>query len=72
MSYYAMMKSIEEKIAASRPTKSTEYVGSGLLARSKAPTGSMKASNNDINEELAKYIMAIRKQKEEIINGKSQ
>lgn len=69
MSYYRMMKSIEEKIAAAKSSKKPELSGSGLLARTKMPTGPVSAAG-DITDEIAEYIMAIRRQKEELMNGK--
>lgn len=72
MSYYKMMRGIEEKIAAAKTTKNPDLAGSGLLVRTKAPSGPVRATNKDISDELASYIMAIRKQKEEIISGKSK
>lgn len=68
MSYYKMMKSIEEKIAAAKPTKKTYFTGSGLLARTKMPTGPLRAAG-DVSDEIAQYIMSIRKQKEEMMNA---
>lgn len=68
MSYYKMMKSIEEKIAAAKATKKADFTGSGLLARTKMPTGPVRGS--DVTDEIADYITAIRKQKEELMNGK--
>ena len=70
MSYYRMMKAIEEKISSAKSTKKTELTGSGLLARTKMPTGPVRAAG-DITDELADYIMSIRRQKEELINGKA-
>jgi hypothetical protein len=70
MSYYKMMKSIEEKIAAAKATKRPELSGSGLLARTKMPVGPASGSS-DITEEVADYIMSIRRQKEELMNGKT-
>ena len=70
MSYYKMMKSVEEKIAATKPTKKTDFTGSGLLARSKMPTGPARAVGSDVSAEIAQYIMSIRKQREEMMNGK--
>lgn len=72
MSYYKMMRGIEEKIAAAKPTKNPDLAGSGLLVRTKAPTGPLRSTSKDISDELASYIIAIRKQKEEIISGKSK
>lgn len=70
MSYYKMMKQINEKIEAGKVPKRTAFSGSGLLARSSMPTGPMSAISDDISSELASYISAIRKQKEELLNGK--
>lgn len=68
MSYYKMMKPIEEKLAAAKATKKTDFTGSGLLARTKMPTGPVRGA--DVTDEIADYIMAIRKQKEELMNAK--
>lgn len=68
MSYYKMMKAIEEKIAAAKSTKKPELTGSGLLARTRLPAGPARAS--DVTEEIAEYLMTIRQQKEELMNGK--
>jgi len=70
MSYYRMMKSIEEKIAAAKATKKPDLAGSGLLARTKMPTGPVRGSS-DATDEIAEYLMAIRRQKEELMNGKT-
>lgn len=69
MSYYKMMKSVEEKIAAAKPTKKTDFTRSGLLARTKMPIGPLRAAG-DVSDEIAQYIMSIRKQKEEMMNAK--
>lgn len=69
MSYYKMMKSIEEKLASTKATKKPDFAGSGLLARTKMPTGPARAAD-DITSEIADYIAAIRKQKEELMNAK--
>ncbi len=69
MSYYKMMKSIEEKIASTKATKKTDFTGSGLLARAKMPAGPARGASN-VTDEIADYIMAIRQQKEELMNGK--
>jgi len=72
MSYYKMMKKIEERLdAKSKSSKQAEFTGSGLLARSKLPAGSQKALPQDVVDELADYIQIIRKQKEEIVRGKT-
>jgi hypothetical protein len=68
MSYYKMMKSVEEKITATKSSKKPEFAGSGLLARTKMSSGPLSASN--VTDEIADYIMAIRRQKEELMNGK--
>ena len=70
MSYYKAMKRIEEKIAAAKTNKKTDFTGSGLLARSKMPSGPLSSVSADITDELADYISTIRKQKEELLNGK--
>lgn len=70
MSYYKMMKAIEQKIAAAKSTKKPDLSGSGLLARSRMPVGPVSAAG-DITDELADYIMTIRRQKEELMNGKT-
>ena len=70
MSYYKMMKSIEEKIAAAKPTKKPEFSGSGLLARTRMPAGPLRAAG-DVTTEIANYIATIRRQKEELLNAKS-
>ena len=69
MSYYKMMKSVEEKIAAAKPTKKADFTGSGLLARTKMPTGPLRAAG-DVTDEIAQYIISIRKQREEMMNEK--
>jgi len=67
MSYYKMMKQVEQEIdSKGKQTKSADYVGSGLLARSEMPTGPIRAAGS-VTEEIAEYIMAIRQQKEELI-----
>lgn len=72
MSYYKMMKQIEDRLTErGKSVKKTGLTGSGLLARSEMPVGPARASSDDIIDELADYIESIRKQKEEIIRGKS-
>ena len=68
MSYYKMMKAIEEKIATAKSTKKPELTGSGLLARTRMPSGPSRAS--DVTDEIAEYLITIRQQKEELMNGK--
>lgn len=69
MSYYKMMKQVEQQIdTKGKQTKSADYVGSGLLARSEMPTGPLRAAGS-VTEEIAEYIEAIRQQKEELIRG---
>lgn len=70
MSYYKVMKRVEEKLNQEKQSKKTAFTGSGLLARSKMPTGPLSGVSEDISDEIASYISAIRKQKEELINGK--
>lgn len=69
MSYYRMMRPIEEKIAEAKATKKPALTGSGLLARTRMPVGSIRAAP-DITSEIASYLMAIRRQKEELMNAK--
>ena len=69
MSYYKIMKRVEEKIAQAKPTKRPSMTGRGLLARSALPTGPLRGVSDDITTEIADYISAIRKQKEELMNG---
>ena len=68
MSYYKMMKSVEEKLAATKKTKTPSLSGQGLLARSSFPTGPTRGM--DVTDEIASYIDSIRTQKEELLNGK--
>ena len=70
MSYYKIMKRVEEKIAQAKRTKRPSLTGSGLLARSALPPGPLRGVSDDITTEIADYISAIRKQKEELMNGK--
>ena len=70
MSYYKVMKRVEEKLNQEKQSKKTAFTGSGLLARSKMPTGPLSGVSEDISDEIASYISAIRKQKEELLNGK--
>ena len=70
MSYYKMMKGIEAKIASVKPTKKADFTGSGLLARTKLPAGPLRGVSEDITSDIASYLMAIRKQKEELMNEK--
>lgn len=70
MAYYKVMKRVEEKLNQEKQTKRTAFTGSGLLARSKMPTGPLTGVTDDISDEIAAYIKAIRKQKEELLNGK--
>ena len=70
MSYYNTMKKVEEKIASTKVTKRHSLTGTGLLARSAMPSGPARAAGGDITSEIADYISAIRKQKEELIRGK--
>jgi len=70
MSYYKMMKRVEEKIAAAKPTKRPSLTGKGLLARSALPTGPLRGVSDDITTEIADYISTIREQREELMNGK--
>lgn len=71
MSYYKMMKKIESSIETkSTSTKNQNRVGSGLLLRSNAPVGPIRATEDPISDQLADYIMSIRKQKEELIRGR--
>ncbi len=69
MSYYQVMKRVEAKIADTKVTKRPSMTGTGLLARSSMPSGPVSASS-DITDEIADYISAIRKQKEELLRGK--
>lgn len=69
MSYYRIMKQVEEKIAEAKPTKRPSLTGKGLLARSKMPVGPLRATSDDITSEIADYISTIRQQKEELMNG---
>lgn len=69
MSYYRMMRPIEEKIAAVKSAKKPALAGSGLLARTRMPVGPSRAAP-DITSEIANYLMAIRRQKEELMNAK--
>jgi hypothetical protein len=68
MAYYKMMKSVEEKIAAAKAPKKSDLAGQGLLARSNLPSGPTRGM--DVTDEIAAYIDSIRKQKEELLNGK--
>ena len=70
MSYYKIMKRVEEKIAQAKPTKRPSMTGRGLLARSALPSGPLRGVSDDITTEIADYISVIRKQKEELMNGK--
>lgn len=64
-----MMKQIEQTIdSKGKQTKSTEFTGSGLLARSSMPVGPVRAAKT-ITDEIAEYILAIRQQKEELMGG---
>ena len=69
MSYYKVMKQIDEKISAAKATKKADLSGSGLLARSKFPVGPTRGS--DTTDEIASYIDTIRTRKEELLNGKA-
>ena len=68
MSYYKVMKQVDEKIAASKATKKADLAGSGLLARTKMPVGPTRGT--DVTDEIASYIDTIRTRKEELLNGK--
>lgn len=68
MSYYKMMKQVDEKISAAKATKKADLSGSGLLARSKMPVGPTRGT--DVTDEIASYIDTIRTRKEELLNGK--
>lgn len=70
MAYYKAIKQIEAKLAATKPTKKPQYAGSGLLARSSLPSGPTRSMGDDVTSEIAEYIDAIRKQKEELLNGR--
>lgn len=68
MSYYKVMKQVDEKIAAAKSTKKADLSGSGLLARTKMPVGPTRGT--DVTDEIASYIDTIRTRKEELLNGK--
>lgn len=68
MSYYKIMKQVDEKISAAKATKKADLSGSGLLARSKMPVGPTRGT--DVTDEIASYIDTIRTRKEELLNGK--
>jgi hypothetical protein len=68
MSYYKMIKQVDEKISAAKATKKADLTGSGLLARTKFPVGPIRGT--DVTDEIASYIDTIRTRKEELINGK--
>jgi len=70
MSYYKVMKKVNEKLNQEKQAKRTAFTGSGLLARSRMPTGPLSGVSEDISDEIASYISAIRKQKEELLNDK--
>jgi hypothetical protein len=68
MSYYKIMKQVDEKIGAAKSTKKADLTGSGLLARTKMPVGPTRGT--DVTDEIASYIDTIRTRKEELLNGK--
>lgn len=68
MSYYRIMKQVDEKIVESKASKKPDLSGSGLLARTKFPVGPTRGT--DVTDEIASYIDTIRTRKEELINGK--
>ena len=68
MSYYKVMKQVDEKISAAKATKKADLSGSGLLARTKMPVGPTRGA--DVTDEIASYINTIRTRKEELLNGK--
>jgi len=68
MSYYKIMKQVDEKISAAKASKKADLTGSGLLARTKFPVGPTRGT--DITDEIASYIDTIRTRKEELLNGK--
>lgn len=68
MSYYKIMKQVDEKISAAKASKKADLTGSGLLARTKMPVGPTRGT--DVTDEIASYIDTIRTRKEELLNGK--
>ena len=68
MSYYKIMKQVDEKLSTAKASKKTDLTGSGLLARTKMPVGPTRGA--DVTEEIASYIDTIRTRKEELLNGK--
>ena len=59
-----------DALANEKKSKDKASSSTGLLARNK-DVPDKKATSEDIYSKVAEYIKAIRKQKEEILNGKS-
>jgi hypothetical protein len=59
-----------DSIANASKSKTKQTPSKGLLSKSKE-TPEDKPTSQDIYGKVAEYIKAIRKQKEEILNGKS-
>lgn len=64
--FYSKVSALaDEQLVVKKPKPSK-----GLLAKGDMPSKDVK-ENNDVYNQVAKYIAAIRKQKQEIMNGKS-
>jgi hypothetical protein len=59
-----------DAIANAKKAKDKTASSTGLLSRSKG-TSDSEPTSQDVYSKVAEYIKAIRKQKEEILNGKS-
>lgn len=59
-----------DALANVKKSKEKTTAATGLLSRSKETTDN-KPTSQDVYGKVAEYIKAIRKQKEEILNGKS-
>lgn len=58
-------------MANAKLAKPKKEVGKGLLAKQSASEELSKTDSKDVFGKVADYIAAIRKQKEELMNGKS-
>lgn len=68
MNYTKMMRQIEKRIEQ-QPAVNVEAAGSGLLSRN-SNVKKTAGTSDSIVDEVAGYISAIRKQKEELMSGK--
>lgn len=64
--FYSKVSALADERLAVKKTKPAK----GLLAKSGEPVKEVE-TNNDIFNQVAGYVAAIRKQKQEIMNGKS-